>query len=92
MEWNLILAGFINSVLVLMIVQFLKIKIPSLRQKAPQLIPILSGFIGLVIAPVQTWLGNLLGVPIDLSPIAGIFTGATATTIHQVHVQSSKGG
>ena len=89
MEWNLIIAGAINSVLVLLVVQFLKIKIPGIREKAPWLFPVLAMVIGPLIALAQSALASWLGVPIDLSMIAGLFTGATATALHQIKVQSA---
>ena len=89
-QYGGIIAAFINSVLVLAIVQLLKIKIPVLREKLPWLIPIIAGAIGPAVAAGQNYLSQLLGVAIDLNPIAAIFTGGTAVAIHQVGKQASK--
>ncbi len=90
MEYNVLIAGFINTVLVLAIVQLLKIKISWLKERVPWLIPIMAGAIGPAVAAGQNALFAWLGVPIDLAPIAAIFTGATATAINQVGKQSMK--
>ena len=90
MDYNILIAGFINTVLVLGLVQLLKIKTPVLKEKAPWLFPIIAGGIGPAIAVGQNVLFAWLGLPIDLSPIAAIFTGATATAVNQVGKQATK--
>jgi len=90
MEYNILIAGFINTVLVLALVQLLKVKVPILKENVPWLLPIVAGGIGPVVAAGQNALFAWLGVPIDLSPIAAIFTGATATAVNQVGKQAAK--
>jgi hypothetical protein len=90
MEYNILIAGFINTVLVLAIVQLLKVKISWLKEKVPWLLPIVAGGIGPAVAAGQNALFAWLGIPIDLAPIAAIFTGATATAVNQVGKQVAK--
>jgi hypothetical protein len=90
MEYNILIAGFINTVLVLAIVQLLKVKISWLKEKVPWLLPIVAGGIGPAVAAGQNALFAWLGIPIDLAPIAAIFTGATATAVNQVGKQAAK--
>jgi hypothetical protein len=87
-----IMAALINSVLVLLVVQRLKNGIPILKQSVPWLIPILAGAIGPAVAAGQNALFSWLGVPIDLSAIAAIFSGASAVAINQVGKQIQKSG
>lgn len=87
--WKPILAGFINTTLVLVLVQLCKAAIPSLRSAVPWLIPVIAGALGPLVAVGQSWLGTWLGIPVDLSPVVAVFTGATATAVHQVGKQLS---
>ncbi len=89
-EYGGVLAALINSVLVLAIVQILKTKVPKLKEKLPWLIPIIAGAIGPAVAAGQNYLSGLIGAPIDISPIAAIFTGGTAVAMHQVGKQATK--
>ena len=89
MDWNQIIAVFINSVLVLMAVQFIKnYGIPWLKQNAPWALPLIAVLVG----PIMTYLTNIvssaLGYPVDLSPIAGLFSGMAAVVLHQVGKQT----
>ena len=90
-EWSNVIAAFINSGVVLGLVQLIKKWLPVLNEKIPWVLPILAGAIGPAIAAIQSWLATVLGVPIDLSPIAAIFTGGTAVALYQVGKQASKG-
>ena len=91
MDWNQIAAAAINSVLVLMAVQFLKTTgVPWLNAKAPFLLPIIAMLIGPAMAIAMNYLSALLGHPIDLSPIIGVFVGGTAVALHQVGKQALK--
>jgi len=90
-EWSNVIAAFINSGVVIGVVQLIKKWLPVLNDKVPWIIPILAGAIGPGIAVIQNWLSTVLGVPIDLSPIAAIFTGGTAVALYQVGKQASKG-
>lgn len=89
-EWSSVIAAFINSGVVLGVVQLIKKWLPVLNEKVPWLIPIIAGAIGPAVAALQNWLSTLLGVPIDLSPIAAIFTGGTAVALYQIGKQASK--
>ena len=91
MDWNQIAAAAINSVLVLMAVQFLKTTgVPWLNANAPFLLPIIAMLIGPLMAIAMNYLSALLGYPIDLSPIIGVFIGGTAVALHQVGKQALK--
>jgi len=90
MDWKELIAAAINTIVVLGVVQFLKIKIPVLREKIPWLFPILAMVIGPIIALVQSTLAGWLGIPIDLSAIVGLFSGGAAVAIHQIDVQATK--
>jgi len=92
MEWFSILAALINTAGVLTAVQALKIGIPKLKEKIPWILPILAGAIGPAVAVLQGWLGGILGLPIDISPLIAIFTGASATAANQVYKQVGKAG
>lgn len=91
MEWNLIAATTINAVFVLIAVQFLKVHgIPWLKQEAPWVLPLITLVIGPLMQMLTNYLVGLLGQPIDLSPIVGLFTGGTAVALHQIYKQSNK--
>lgn len=90
MEWFTILGALINTAGVLAAVQGLKVWIPVLREKLPWILPILAGAIGPAVAVLQAWVGGILGVAIDISPVIAIFTGATATAANQVYKQAGK--
>lgn len=85
-----IIANLINMVLVLLAVEGIKYVLPFLNSKVPWLLPIIAGCIGPVVAVIQGWLGALVGLPIDLSAIVAIFTGSSATALHQVFKQMKK--
>lgn len=91
MEWQILIAAFINTVAVLGLVQLIKtVIIPSLNTMAPWLLPILAAALGPAVALVQNALSAWLGVPIDLSLLASIATGASAVALHQTTKQGSK--
>jgi len=100
MDWQVILkaaeialAGIINTVGVVFTVQFLKWKLPVIKEKLPWFIPIpalASLLIGPAISAVQTYVGQLLGIPIDLSPIIAVFTGGSAVAMYETHDQAKK--
>ena len=91
MDWNQIFAAAINSVLVLMAVQALKtFVVPFLGEKAPWVIPLIAMGIGPLMVWCMDMLGTMLGYPIDLSPIIGVFLGGTAVALHQVGKQVKK--
>lgn len=91
MDWNMIAAAAINSVLVLMAVQALKVKgIPWLNLNAPWLLPIIAIVIGPVMTLLMNHLSAYFGYPIDLSPIVGVFAGGTAVALHQIGAQAKK--
>jgi hypothetical protein len=90
--WQVLLAGLINSVLVLATVQGIKAFAPWVRAAIPWSIPIIAMLTGPVVAILQNALAGFLGWPIDLSPILAPFTGAAAVAIHQIHRQGHQTG
>lgn len=89
MEWKLLLAMFINTVLVLGLTQLIKVYVPGLRAAVPWVLPIIATFAGPVVAVVQNALAGWLGAPIDLSPLLALATGASATTLNQIYKQTT---
>ncbi len=88
MDWKILVAGLINSVIVVGLVQAIKLYWPSIRERIPALLPIFAAALGPAVAVAQNTISGWLGVPIDLSPLVGAFTGAAAVAIHQVGVQA----
>lgn len=82
-NWQVLIAGFINAVLVVAVVQFLKWAIPQINAFAPWIFPIMAAAIGPLINTLQTALTGWLLIPIDLSSIVAVFTGGFAVTVHQ---------
>lgn len=88
MDYMLLLANLVNAVLVLALVQALKTyAMPFLKEKVPWVLPILAMGIGPLMMLATEYLVTLIGHPIDLSPIVGVFVGGTAVALHQVSVQ-----
>jgi len=88
MTWQTIVAGFINSTVVLTVIYlFNKYVTDWIREKAPWAVPFLAGALGPAVVLAQNWLSAWLGQPIDLSPWLGLFTGASAVAMHQVYKQ-----
>jgi hypothetical protein len=87
-DWHILLAGFINSVAVVGVVQLIKSLAPTVRTAVPWLLPILSIAIGPLVATLQSWVATWVGLPIDLSPLVGAFTGGTAVMMHQTFRQA----
>jgi len=84
-NWPEIAATLINTVVVMILVQFLKNKgIPWLKEKTPWLMPILPTFVGVGLSYLTNYLVNLLGYPIDFGPIMGLFTGVLAVTTYEI--------
>ena len=74
-----------NSGVVLAVVQLLKLVIlPRLRMSAPWAIPVMAAAIGLGSSAVMAWTG------IDISPIAGVFSGFAASGMFAV-VKEARG-
>lgn len=91
MDFMLLLANLINAVLVLAAVQAIKTYLlPYLNVKAPWVPPIIAFVIGPLMMVAMVALSELIGYPIDLSPIIGVFTGGTAVALHQVNKQFAK--
>jgi hypothetical protein len=87
---NQLLGQLINTVAVLALVQLLKTYIPMLKTYYPWLLPIIAAAAGPLVALLQNWITGALGVPIDLTPISGIFSGGAAVMVNQVGKQWSK--
>lgn len=69
-----LIALAMNSGLVLVIVQVLKVyALPGLRTSAPWAIPLIASVLGMLSSMVLTKSG------IDISPIAGLFTGLASS-------------
>ena len=89
MDWNEILAVLINSVLVLMAVQFIKTTgIPWLKANTPWALPLIAVLVGPIMTYLTGIISSTLGYPVDLSPIAGLFAGMAAVVMHQVGKQA----
>lgn len=63
---------------------------PTLRQKRPQWIPIIAIAAGPLINIAGASLSELVGHPIDFSPIVGAFGGSAAVVVHQVRTQARR--
>jgi hypothetical protein len=91
MDWMLLFANLINAVLVLAAVQALKLYVvPWLNTQVPWILPIIAMGIGPLMVLATEYLVGLIGYPIDLSPIVGVFVGGTAVAFHQVGKQYSR--
>lgn len=90
-QWFTILGAMINTAGVLAVVQILKVNIiPAVREKAPWILPILTGAIGPAIAALQNLLSGVLAVSITLDPVVAVFTGAAAVAVNQAGKQITK--
>lgn len=86
---KMLAASLINTAGVLTLVAIGNYYLPAVRATVPWLIPIATTLLGPVVALGQTWLAGQLGVPIDLSPLLGVFTGAAAVMVHQTGKQAT---
>lgn len=89
-SWGLIVAVLINTAGVMAVVTVINRIMPKLRAAVPWTVPLIASLlVGPALVAVQSWLSTWLGVPIDLSAIAGaatgLGTGALAVTAHQVY-------
>lgn len=89
MNWNEVIAYFLNTVLVYLAVMGLTRIMPIIREKYGFLVPLATPIIALVISTVAKLLGDLLGYPIDFSAITAVITGTTAVWAHQLGYQFS---
>ncbi len=79
MDWNEILAVFINTVVVMVAVQGLKAYvIPWIKANAPWTIPLIAQGLAWIVTYASNWLTAAIGYPVDLSPIVAVFTGLIA--------------
>ena len=86
MVWQELAAAFINGVLVLVIVQYLKTSGMSwLKTSAPWLLPILALSAGLILTSAASAISGFLGFPIDFSPIIAVLTGSLAITVYDIN-------
>lgn len=92
MDWQQIVANLINTVLVLLAVQGIKMVLPIINSYVPWLLPIIAAAIGPVVALIQGWVGAWLGIPIDLSAITAIFTGGSAVALFMIGRKLKEGG
>ena len=90
-NWFEIIAYLINTVLVVIIVDLMKKYWPVIQEKYGFIIPIVAPIAGLVINTLAKLVSDLLGYPIDFSPIIAIITGTTAVWMSQVGKQIKKG-
>lgn len=91
MDWPLIIAALINSVLVLIAVQGLKNYVmPFLRVKYPWVLPIIATVAGPLLGMLTQYLSAMLGYPIDLSAIIGVLTGLSAVAGYSVLNKAGK--
>lgn len=87
MDTTELIALAMNSGLTLVIVQLLKTyAVPGLRTAAPWAIPIIASVVGLAASMVMSKYG------IDISPIAGAFTGLAASGAFAVIKETGVGG
>jgi uncharacterized membrane protein YdcZ (DUF606 family) len=87
-DWKVLVAGLINSVLVVGAVQLIKVSLPKLRESVPWALPLIAMVGGPLLVWGQNQLMTVLGVPVDLSPLMGVLTGGTAVALNQVVKQT----
>jgi len=91
MEWQEVVAGLINGILVIAIVQYLKgAGMSWLKANAPWSLPIIAMVAATVLTAASSGIGALLGYPIDFSPIIAVLTGSLAVTVFDVKHAYSK--
>jgi len=84
-NWPEVMATFINVVLVMIAVQFLKnYGIPWLKANVPWSIPVLPSVVGALLGLAENFLFNWLGHPIDFSAILGLFTGTLTVQLYEI--------
>lgn len=87
----LLLANLINAVLVVAAVQAIRTYVmPVLRERFEWSLPLIAMAIGPLMMVAMAKLSGMIGYPIDLSPIIGVFTGGTAVALHQIGKQLKK--
>lgn len=89
-DYKVLLSNLANSVIIVGLVQLLKTYWPSVRESYPWLIPIVATALGPLIGVLQVTLLGKFGINVDFSPVLAIFSGAAATTVHQVNRQLKK--
>lgn len=89
-QWGTVVAGIINLLVTMVVVQALKSWIPKINAQLPWLLPIIAGAVGPGLATLQNLISAWFGAPIDLSPVVAIFTGGSAVALHQVYRQGIK--
>lgn len=93
MELSSTIALLINAFLVMMGVQALKAYVlPFIRVKAVWSLPIVASLAGLPMAQLTMYLSELVGAPIDLSPIAAVLSGMSTVVIYNVNRKGPRMG
>ena len=90
LSWQQVVVLALNSGLVFAAAEVLKLIVPTLRQRFGVLFPLINMLWGPAWLFVARYIGDLLGMSVDLSPIIGIFAGAAATGAHQIIAQARK--
>jgi hypothetical protein len=81
-SWQAIAAMAINGVGVAIALRVSQAVIPALESRVPWMMPALAAMYGPVLMQVQAFLSDMLGVAIDLAPLYGMASGATAFLFH----------
>lgn len=79
MDWMMIAAYIINTVLIVGLVQYLKnVGMGWLKANAPWSLPIIAMVAGPLLGILATIASEFLGYPIDFNPLVLVLTGSLA--------------
>jgi hypothetical protein len=90
MNWQEFVAMFINTFGVMASVQLLTMLLPVLKARVGWVIPFLAMSMGPLMALATEEASKFLGVPVDFSPLASVFSGGSAVALHQMSKQLEK--
>lgn len=76
-----LVAMLINTGLVMLLVQALKVWKKELQEKADWAIPIVAQVVAVLVTFATAWFSQKLDYPVDFSPLNSVFVGAIASTI-----------